>query len=430
MFHRNKMRSAKAKSPSELNKITTAKDWISDPKRQRLYSQIHDNLALSPEQKSSLGTHCIDTFIEYTQGLPESLYRYYAQNGGIIDHALNRTEAALSLFRQFLITSVDQPLSQIQSLWQYALFTASLLQGLGKLATDYHVELFNPQGEHLQKWNPLIHSLMDQGSHYDYTLSKENFGDAKKRITSLLAKKIVPQEGFQWLSSNMQIFSIWLALLNEDKQGAGALGAILARAEAIAQARYYEDFLSRVHNSGGGKRVSTFIDAPIDTLAHKEIEIGEAFILWMQNKLANGRISLNKAPLVSIPGGFIMGPDAFKLFVREHPEYKNWLAVQKAFLSFGSHETNIEQSLTKDPSMKDSVLFHDYALLFADNVHVHQPKTQDSESISAVEAIYRIEHNILNQDVASPLQLSAEGTWQALSKQESYNPRFGAKPHG
>ncbi len=148
----------------------------------------------------------------------------------------------------------------------------------------------------------------------------------------------MPASGFAWIASNPEVLAVWLALLNEDYRSAGTLGAILIRADAIAIQRYFLAFMARsgARRSGRYGRAVTFTGGVPESITEKEQAIGVEFIQWLIKSLDEGRIMVNKAPLFMVPGGMLMCPEMFQLFVREHPEYKNWQAIQNGFLSLAS----------------------------------------------------------------------------------------------
>ena len=60
---------------------------------------MRDLSGLEESRYESLCAILIENLVHYCQSLPETTNSYYSQPGGLVDHALNRTEAALSLFR-------------------------------------------------------------------------------------------------------------------------------------------------------------------------------------------------------------------------------------------------------------------------------------------------------------------------------------------
>lgn len=432
MFHRERKsaQSTHAKSLKDLVKMIPATQFLAEEKRQLLLKKMREFSGLEESRYESLCAILIENLVQYCQSLPETTNSYYSQTGGLVDHALNRTEAALSLFKDFLLHDEPKRLSEEQKLWQYALYTAAILQGIGKICIDYKINLYDNNGQLLKLWNPLLENMTQTGSCYDYDFQKEADIEFRRRLNLLLARELMPLSGFTWIASNPQILAIWLALLNEDQRSAGTLGAILIRADAIAIQRYFTDPLNKSAANRNGRygRAGTFSGGVPESLAEKEQLVGVEFIQWLMKSLDEGRIMINKAPLFMVPGGMLMSQEMFALFVREHPEYKNWQAVQNGFLSLGLHRsfaggvmTRFEQ--TQNQQMHSGVVFSEYAVALPNTVKVVQLSTGRVESMSATELIHKAQftHQFSQQhtvgNISSLQKLSSTGQWQSVENE-------------
>jgi len=249
----------------------------------------------------------------------------------------------------------------------------------------------------------------------------------------------MPASGFAWIASNPQVLAVWLALLNEDNRSAGTLGALLIRANAIAIQRFINEFMVRsAAQRGRYGRAGTFSGGVPESLAEKEQAMGVEFIQWLTKSLDEGRIMINKAPLFMVPGGMLMSQEMFQLFVREHPEYKNWQAVQNGFLSLGLHTIGTDGNAVSrfeqahNQQMHSGVVFTEYAIALPETVMVNQVK---EESMSATELVHRAQytsqftqqHNVI---AVPPLQkLSVTGQWQ-IPESVTATPQAGARRGG
>lgn len=435
LFHRQRKSpsSAQTKAVKDLVRHVAAPQFLAEDKRQLLLLKMKELSGLEDSRYESLCVVLIDNLVNYCQNLPETSNSYYSQAGGLVDYALNRTEAALSLFQDFMVQEQPDLLSEEQKLWQYALYSAAILQGIGKLFVDYRINLFDSNGHLLQQWNPLLESLIHTGSYYDYEFQKESDIDFRRRLNLLIARALMPVSGFTWITSNPHVLAVWLALLNEDQRSAGTLGAILNRADSLAIQRYIAEFMLKNSSGRAGRygRAGTFSGGVPESLVEKEQTMGAEFIQWMIKALDEGRIMINKAPLLMVPGGMLMCQEMYQLFVREHPEYKNWQAVQKAILSFGLHRRNVDGSINSrfeqahNQQMHDGIVFSQYSVLLPGSVKVMQMNTGKVASMSATELIHRAQfpsHFTQQQNVlvVGPLQkLSSSGQWLAIEKEGS-----------
>jgi integrating conjugative element relaxase (TIGR03760 family) len=428
----------------DLAQMVTPAQFLADEKRSALLKKIKSLSGLEASRYGSLCAVLVDNLVDYCQSLPEASNSYYSDAGGIVNYALNRTEAALSLLQEFMISEQPGQLSEEQKLWQYALHTAAILQGIGKIFVDYRILLFDVNGQLLKQWNPLLEPMVATGSYYDYELLKEPDVAFRCRLNLLLAKLLMPVSGFAWIASNAKVLAVWLALLNEDMRGAGTLGAILIRADAMAIQRYLSVLSVKVAmTKGAGRygRTGTFSVGTGGSITDKEQAIGIEFINWLQEGLASGMIIINKAPLFMVPGGFLMSKEMFQWFVREHPEYKNWQAIQNGFVSLGLHsrdsggaiESRFEQGKTNE--IYSGMVFTEYAVALSTNVQVYQIATGKVETLSAIELIHKAQypsifteaHQIMSSSLVQ--KLSANGHWQIIDS-VSGDPQVRLKPHG
>ncbi len=430
MFHRHtiKTKLPNAKPLKDLTAVLAPEQLLSEVKRQELLKTIREISALDPSRFDSICLSLIHHYLNHCQSMPETTNSYYALPGGLIDHALNRTEAALSLFRHFVLNDGGSELSEEQKLWCYALFSASLLQGIGKLEIDYSVDLYDINGQFLKSWSPLLESMASVGSYYQFEFQKEGEKELRCRLNILLARFLMPASGFAWITSHPQVLAAWLALLSEDLRGAGTLGAILIRADAIAIQRYFNEPLKGLGSGRGGRmnRISTFVDSTPTSVAEKERLIGIEFIKWLTIQLASGKIMINRAPLFMVPGGLLMSAEMYQWFVREHPEYKNWQAVQNAFLSLGLHSVGADGSpisrfeQVNTQQMHSGVVFSEFAVALPETVQLYHLNTGEISSISAVEVVNMSQFDLhFNRQepasVINPLSyLSSSGEWQML----------------
>ncbi len=340
----------------ELVAMVTPANLLSCPKRQDLMAKLEQSNGLDPHRYHSIGVRLIQNLINYCQSLPETNNGYYASLVGLFDHALNRTEAAMSIFKHYILNNQTDKMSPEQALWGYALFSASLLKDCSKLSTDFIIDIFDHNGHYLTRWNPLLESMSAVGSYYYYTFQATHEPKFRTSLNILMAKMITPNSGFAWLASNLHILKIWLNLLDvEDDAGGGTLKAILSRADDIALQRELDALLVKAQKDNSGKRssrIGTFVDVTPDS-AHSRRNIGIQFVRWVQKQLAQGNLILNKGLLTVVPGGMVLSETMFKLFVKSHPEYKKWQVIYHGFISLGAHKISLDGSVVKRNDLDD-----------------------------------------------------------------------------
>ncbi|MBA2648342.1 MAG: TraI domain-containing protein [Legionella sp.] len=434
--HKPKIQQQTVKAPTNAISIVEPTPFLSEEKRPQLLQSMRALSSIETSQYDSLCTNLIEQLVNYCQKLPASTNTYYAQAGGLVDYALNRTEAALSLFKN-IVAPGSETLSPQQTLWQYALFSAGLLQNIGTLFVDYKINAFDVEGE-VKQWNPLELPLIHAGCQYDYELLKEPDVGFRHRLNLLLAKTLMPASGFSWIASNPQVLMVWLALLNEDYQGAGTLGLLLIRADAIALQRYFNDFLVNVkvqQNPHGS--VNTFIDSPVPSVLEKEQIVGLEFLQWLSQALETGKIILNKGPLIMVPGGLLMTQELFQMYLDES-SLKSQEKVQKGFLSLGLYVLGADgRAILRfdqgpNKGMVNGIVFAKYSMVLP-----NATKINSKESLSPIEVTNKVLHSSQYTQkpviaVAPPIRtLASSGQWQVVEKSnlsQAFSP--GARKGG
>lgn len=416
MFERKK--ASLHASKHTLTAILPSQRLLTEGKRSEQIKLLKHTNALEPSRFDTLCQTLIHHLLSYTQQLPETTNSYFSSPGGLFDHALNRTVAAVTLFQHVVLADPKARLSEEQQLWWYALFSAGLLRGLGKLPLDYTITLYNEKRQELKPWEPLLEPLAKTARHYHFERINSDHDELfRRRLNVIFAQQLMPKEGFTWLTKNLDVFAMWLGLLSEDQASSGTLALILDRADAIAIQDDLLEYLPPHHLlEPSAKRIPTFVDRPTGTHDYRERLVGSEFIHWLLAALEASKLTMNQVPLLTVAGGTLIGPEAFKLFVREHPEFKNWLAVKKGVMSLGLHEHRLEDSATeKGLLIKGSVVLP----------NSFQLKVSNTEKTIRTTALNHLSNNHIEQ-------LSKSGQWMKKidPNNSTSTPTPSGKPHG
>lgn len=408
MFHPQgkKTKPTYTRSLQNLIAFSTPEALLAEGRRPALLQNIIQSCAMHPSRFNSLCLQLLHDFIHHCQRLPETANRYYSLPGGLLDHALNRTEAAMQLFRHSLVQENDDDLSEEQTLWLYALFSASILQGIGKLQLDFKIDQFDANGHGLTRWNPLMQSLTAVGKYYHFDFLPCGEDDLRRRLNLLLARQLMPESGFNWIAGNPKVLAIWLALLHEDPNAAGILGAILERADGIAIQRDLHEFLIRHGGVSAPRpgRLSTFIDTAPEAHIEKDRILGAEFIKWLTQEIEKKEFAINKAPLMLIQAGIVMSREAYQLFMRTHPEVKHWQAIEKGLISWGLHHDAGEHATP------GTLVIAKYATVLPDTLQLHNPANGKETTVSAIELVQQ--QTSTNAEFMQ--KLSRSGEWVTI----------------
>lgn len=418
-----------------LTPIFTAKQLLETSNRPISINRIKDASYLDDARISTICLPLIENIANHCQSLPETSNHYYAQSGGLLDHALKRCEIAVELFRQYSVLENDK-FSEEQLLWLYALLSASLLQGIGKLQIDFNIKLFDIHGAAIKTFNPLLDKLNGKGF-YTHEFTDESFEEVRANINILLAKTLMPEEGFAWIASNREVLITWLALLHEDWPAAGSLGAILLYADSLAIHDYFKELLkNHLEKQNSLSRIGTFIDNAQETLEQKERILGIQFLEWLKKSLESGQLTINKEPVFLVPNGLVMSSEIFKLFLSSHPHVRQWQTVKRGFITLGLHVGGVEGEVVSKyhhgNNEVSGLLINKFAAFLPNTVKIYNSTTNTKNTVNTIDLINATISNTKPQtvtNIALTKQLNAKGQWQNLSEAQN-NLITGSKFNG
>lgn len=440
MFHKDRSKAKASLSEikhkhnaERMSLVLTAAQLLVPEKRQAQISQYKVLSGLSEEQFEDYCQSLLSELCLYIQDLPETRNSYFSGKSGFLNHIFSRCEASLQACRAYFINADGQQaqtLSQEQQLWMYCLFSASLLRGIGKLLVDLIVDIFDSSGKHLGRWDPMMGSMTKQGaSFYDYDFDAPNHDTFRRRVTLALATKLMPANGLAWLANQKEVFAIWLALLDEDLRAAGTLGIILDKAEALSINRYFNEKAAEAYNQGvnPSKLINRQFSSVQDNIGHLEIgeipPVGIEFIKWLSKALGTARLMINQSPLFAVPGGLLMSPDIFKLFIKDHPQFKSWKLVQDAFIQMKLHSLAADGSAVQKFNNTKTNALASGVVLSAVGVVLPEHFKAVNLSNGAVKMVSRNEFGGISQNsthmvaqnlATNPMQaISQSGQWVA-----------------
>lgn len=438
MFYREEKKAPGLKKPPLLKNMDAVESFetlLKDKKRQDALSQIKQKLAYQVSHYQKIAAPLIAEVPAYYQMLPETSL-YFSHRGGLLDRALYRTEAALNLMRQLMVQDASGLPSEEQKLWLYALFSASLLQGIGKLYTEYQIHMYNVAGTLIKRWEPLVEDMRSGGEYYRYQFVREDRDSEalRRHVTVLLAQQLMPKEGFALLAANPIIFRAWLALLEEERDGAGALAAILDRANALTDQKYLNDYLDEhghilEHGSG---RVGSFLDTMPEHTIERERVIGAEFLVWVHDAIAQGKLVFNQEPIRAeiYPTGAVLSAEVYDMFMQEHQKLKSKYIIQRAVHGWQAHL--MSEQAHEENDKKITKIHLDSANL-PEHILRYNAKTQQVETVRTLDLVNDIEAYTREYARAPILvqNLDVDGTWKV--KEETPAPHYQPprpSPHG
>jgi hypothetical protein len=290
-------------SEASLFPVLTAEKLVSGAEMQQLLEKVTHWAALPSQYYNEFYQPLIDQFAEYAQILPNQQGRI----GGVLLESLQQACLALQI-------SHEDAVGEIDPLFIYALFSATLLQTLPRFFYKTTI-ICDEKGAALNTWSPLAGSLVEAGNYYkvrDYGLRDQQL---KPYLRILLANKMMPAVGLQWLAEDKDIFSMWLYALGAEEEGSETLGLILNRAK-MASTGLTKDYLPV------GVKVKP---------AEATME-GDACFSWLKEEL----VKQPNWELVRVSeNGLVLSEGVFQKFSELHPQYPDWRKVVVQFKKLG-----------------------------------------------------------------------------------------------
>lgn len=242
---------------------------LSSLARRKALQEIKEVAGVPDEYYDSLYKELVNNFVSFVQILPVN---NEAKLASLLDEGLMRGLYALQIQQKAAKGDVDPVMS-------YVIFSAALLFDIGCVIENRTVVVSEENGSFIKIWDPYHDGAMVTGNYYRIRHGGGVTPWSSRRSVIALACKLMPTIGFDWIYKNPHAFNIWLALLVDDKEGAGALRMYFERArEKLEEFKNSPDF---------------FIPLDIEEIEPKETENAEDFIAWLKEALESGKVSAN-----------------------------------------------------------------------------------------------------------------------------------------
>lgn len=235
-----------------LLSIESSKRLLQTPKITYILPQLQQLVYTTDTQYQNLYLSSLENFAEFVQQLPSRRNFHFNHNGGMLLLGLLRAFQTMRLYReQTPIKSYarDKVPANI-ALWSYALYTAALFLGVGEIYATYWVSLCDAHGEFKQRWQPKTGPMTQyDATHYRYSFEQETRDNIAYLDTLVVAEKLLPKEGLEWIASDKYIYEIWSAILTGDNGRAGPFAGLILPTEDIVLEQHkdliesLEDFL-------------------------------------------------------------------------------------------------------------------------------------------------------------------------------------------
>jgi|GEM_PF-5524607 len=351
----------------DIYSVLRAEELFHDHRRKAWLEKLPDLTGTTPENYKLYYLPVVCNFAELVQNLPKTKLGFYSHDGGFLDLGLGRTVRAMELCQSYLKSGAESEKSEEQrALWNYAVYTAALLLDVGEVAAKLIVTL-RQHAKKLGIWNPFNGSMLKFASHYSYDFAAENWDVLRRQVTPLIARQLMPDVGFSWLSTDKDILNAWLALLQENYRQVSAWLSFIPLAEAELFDHYFTHYEKDLVEKFKTDKLAVFKDP---SFSYRATEIaktplisssglfskgvagmpanqatqmsektsistvsGEAFSQWLKKNLASGNVTVNlpNSGVHVTTQGVLLLEKVFQDFVKENPIYRDWRDVKRQF---------------------------------------------------------------------------------------------------
>lgn len=261
-------------SEKSLYKAISADKLLASIRRQELLKAIKEIAAPLPDEYyDTIYLALIRSFVSFVQILPTN---NEARLASIMDEGLLRALYALQVWQKSSKEEVDLVLS-------YVVFSALLLFDIACVVEKRTVIISGEDGSFKNVWDPYHDGAIAEGEYYKVRRGAGLTPWSSRRSVIGLAINLMPEAGFNWIYKNSHAFNIWLALLADDKEGAGALRFAFDKALEMLKENPPELYAP--------------LDIKGEVILETKNDDAEDFIRWIKNETVNGKLKADS------PGG-------------------------------------------------------------------------------------------------------------------------------
>jgi len=299
--------------PGGLYPVLNATELLVHVKHKQLLIKIQRYSGLDEKDFAELYAVVINNFVEFAQALP---IKIGGKLGGLMNYGLERGSMALEVYK-------EQAGVNFSARYAYAVFTMGLLVDVGLTVSQQKLMISNEHGEFIEEWSPFQGSVLAKGKYYKLRFVLNRWQILGKLSTTLLARQLMTEVGFLWISQDYELLQMWLAAL--------------AGEEGVAD-RTLMNLLQLVNKRLAGMELKDNLPHLTlhPTYPHETMD-GEAFAAWLIDGINNGTIIINQpdSSVYLLPSGdFLLESRIFQQF-GEEKKIDKWEAIMGQFNCLG-----------------------------------------------------------------------------------------------
>lgn len=397
-------------SYSKAYKIIDAAELLKENAFDSIIKNIKSHLNIPLNDFNNIYQKTINNYVEFVQSLPNSKHTNFNFEKGQILLGLLRTDITLDESDNYScpvdpkIKSTPLLIEKRYAIWQYAIFSGTLLIDLGRVISNYLIQTCKQDCSDKVLWLPVDGSMKNKNNdntHYIYKTIEPNYESQKKKLNIIFARQIIPDYIFSWMYTEQDIFFEWLNLLEDEAQGSGTLHKLVV----VSIKKLINEYMGvklpdhilqltphhirnkeKYHKDSFWKGVNFSLKGDkYETQKLKEYPNANEFLQWLKTGIKNKILTVNQPDSyvhTSAEGMFLVNPDIFLEFSKQSSKYSNWKTVYKQLSHLGvikySNDTNLFE-LKTDAGYKQGLVIKDPKCFFGtEKVPAMSPTTQSN----------------------------------------------------
>ncbi len=298
--HLQKIMQTKIYQLGHLLPVFPASKLLADNRHQAIIVEIQQLSGLPESYFKALYRPALQKFAEFVQVIPD---QPQGALGGLLNLGLSRSVLSLRQFATEAGAKFDA-----DPLVNYAIFSAALFFDVARVISQQRVVIADISGQYLQDWYPYLGTMLEQGFEFYkiYPFNTSVYEALNHEAAALLARQLMPNEGFIWLSSDLELFIDWLDAL---RGGTGEGGRKISRSLALIRDEDLLDFMKSISQ------------IQIDMILPKEMPLQDKFYIWLREGISKGSIEINTkdAHLHLLDNGILfINNEIFKRFLESN----------------------------------------------------------------------------------------------------------------
>ena len=246
--------------------VLRAAELFSSSRHQGLLRQLRGMVFMEDDDYARFYESTLNSFAEFVQVMPRDI-------NGPLSYLLNEGISRATMAVKTYLASGENA----DPLVLYAVFTAALFCDVSRVVTNHMVVMCEEGGTYVDDWVPFTGPLVGKAEFYKLYPLAPVYQRLDDKLVPLLARQLMPEEGFLWIASDLQLYADWLDVLSGEEGQGGSVSHTLSLMR-------HDDILSLMN---------ALVDISVEMMIAVDTQYGDLFYAWLKDGIENGTIPVN-----------------------------------------------------------------------------------------------------------------------------------------